>query len=146
MSWEFLISLSVLLVNDFYLKPHHPSALSGILSDLAGMVFFPILIVAFIEFALALVPRSRLASPLWFAWSTVCVGAMFIVVKFSAVGEAAYVAVVGPLTSLSVITPGIDGSGVVSDPWDIMAFVTAPVPYLVGRTWRRRPGVSRPNG
>lgn len=48
----FLAGLSVLLVNDFVLKPHLQNTLSGKLSDLAGLFVFPL-------FWVALFPRLR---------------------------------------------------------------------------------------
>ena len=36
-SWPFLLSLILLLLNDLYLKWHHPGVISGKLSDFAGL-------------------------------------------------------------------------------------------------------------
>lgn len=39
-----VVAVAVLVVNDHWLKAHHPGVLSGKLSDLAGMFFFPLLL------------------------------------------------------------------------------------------------------
>ncbi len=38
----FLSALALLLVNDLYLKSHHPSAITGKLSDLAAIITIPL--------------------------------------------------------------------------------------------------------
>ncbi|MCD4486084.1 hypothetical protein LQR31_16545 [Chromobacterium vaccinii] len=45
-SWPFLISLLLLLANDWWLKPSHPSWLSGKLSDFAGLMLIGLLLQA----------------------------------------------------------------------------------------------------
>ena len=49
-----LLALSLLIVNDWILKPSPwaPSALTGKLSDVAGLVFFPLLLTALVDCAL----------------------------------------------------------------------------------------------
>jgi hypothetical protein len=53
---------ALIAFNDFYLKPQHPGVLSGKLSDVGLCFFFPLFVVAVLEWAawLALdVPRAR---------------------------------------------------------------------------------------
>lgn len=45
----FLVSLTLLLLNDFYLKYHYPSVLTGKLSDFAGLFIFPFFFSAFFK-------------------------------------------------------------------------------------------------
>lgn len=45
-SWPFLISLALLLLNDFYLKRHHTGLLTGKLSDFSGI--FPVSLMFFV--------------------------------------------------------------------------------------------------
>lgn len=45
-SWPFLISLLLLLANDWWLKPSHPGWLSGKLSDFAGLMLIGLLLQA----------------------------------------------------------------------------------------------------
>ena len=42
-------SIALLLINDHYLKLHHPSWVTGKLSDVAGLVFFPLLLAAIVR-------------------------------------------------------------------------------------------------
>ncbi len=51
-SRAFLLSLSLLLLNDFYIKPHFPGLISGKLSDVAGLF-------AFALFWIAMFPKFR---------------------------------------------------------------------------------------
>ena len=46
-SWPFIVSLCLLLLNDLYLKPNHPSFLTGKLSDFSGVC-----LIAWVLFAL----------------------------------------------------------------------------------------------
>lgn len=146
LSWVFLVSLVALLVNDFYLKRAHPGAVSGILSDVAGMVFFPILIVAVAEFAMLLFPAKRFASVAWFAVAAAFIGVAFTVVKFTGWGEDAYTAVVAPVVEWTGSGLSLGTTGVVSDPADLLALLALPIPILVGRRWRGCSDAAHPEG
>lgn len=54
-----LIALVLVIVNDRVLKIHFPSAFTGKLSDFAGLIYFPLFVVALIEGARWLVNRRR---------------------------------------------------------------------------------------
>jgi hypothetical protein len=54
-----LLALGLLLLNDHVLKAAWPGPVTGKLSDLAGLIFFPLLMVSAAELALALVSRWR---------------------------------------------------------------------------------------
>lgn len=133
----FLLSLGLLLANDFVLKPHLPSPLSGILSDLAGMVFFPVFLVAVVELMCIVLPRKPGASPMWFCISSVLVGVLLVVVKFTEQGQAAYRALVAPLHEGPLAGLTIGGGGAVADPWDLLALLLIPVPIWVGYRHRK---------
>jgi hypothetical protein len=49
-------SIAILIANDHWLKYTHPSALTGKLSDFAGLTFFPILVMCLLELAM---PQRR---------------------------------------------------------------------------------------
>lgn len=119
---------------------------SGLLSDVAGMVFFPILLVAAVEALMFFTPGKRFAAPSWFAWATGFVAASFVAVKFTSWGESAYTTVVNPLVEWTGAGLSLGTTGVVSDPWDLLALVLVPVPYLVGRRWRGRTDAAHPEG
>ena len=138
LSLVFLASLGLLLLNDFLLKPYYPSSLSGILSDLAGMVFFPIFFVAIAEFIAVILPKSPLATPRWFYVATALVAFLLVSVKFTDLGQEAYRALVAPLMDTPVAGLTVGGGGAVSDPWDLLALFLSPLPVLVGLRYRRQ--------
>lgn len=74
-------SLVVLLVNDHVLKRAYPSWLTGKLSDVAGLVFFPLLLEAVVELGSARAKRLRSAVPL--AVAVVATGIVFTLAKTS---------------------------------------------------------------
>ena len=51
-----VLALAGLILNDHVLKPAHPGWLTGKLSDVAGLIFFPVLVVAVAELA---IPAAR---------------------------------------------------------------------------------------
>jgi len=131
----FLASLGLLLLNDFVLKPFFPGPVSGILSDLAGMVFFPVLLVGLAELLAWLLPGRPLARPSWFAWGTVFVVAAFLLVKYTTFGHEFYVDAIQPIGGL--IEPlGLGTTGASSDPWDLLALLLMPVPIWLGYRYR----------
>lgn len=138
LSWPFLLSLGALLLNDFILKRSVPGPATGFASDAAGIVFFPIALVAAAEYLAALLPGRPLARPSWFAAASVFVGGGFVLVKATAWGKQAYEYIVGPLDELLGSSFGIGGLGVVQDPLDLLALILIPVPIWVGYEWRGR--------
>lgn len=136
LSWPFLLALAALLLNDWFLKPYRPGWVSGFLSDAAGMVFFPILLVAAAEVLARLTHGRRLATPSWFAASAAVIVALFVFVKFTPLGEQLYAWLVAPVAAWWGPALNLSATGVVSDPWDLLALLLAPVPMLVGRHWR----------
>jgi len=142
LSPAFLVSLLLLLLNDFVLKPSYPGALSGILSDLAGMVFFPIFFVAVAEFIAAVVPPKPLASPRWFWISTAIIGFLLVFVKFTDVGQTFYRVLVAPLANGPLSSFTVGGGGAVADPWDLLALLLAPIPIWIGYRYRAKRSVT----
>lgn len=137
LAWPFLAALVALLINDFWLKENRPSPLSGILSDLAGMVFFPIALVALAELVAWALPSKPLARPSWFLAATALVGISLIAVKLWVPAATAYE------QALSVIPDalrfGTNATGVVQDPVDLLALLLAPIPIWIGFRWRSNP-------
>ncbi|WP_281328756.1 hypothetical protein [Polyangium sp. 6x1] len=54
-----LFALATLVVNDHVLKQRHPGWVTGKLSDVAGMVFFPLFLLAVIDMGGRLLGRAR---------------------------------------------------------------------------------------
>ena len=142
----FLLSLAALLVNDFVLKPFHPGWVSGFLSDAAGMVFFPVVLVAAAEVVAQWTPRRRFAAPTWFAAASGLIVLLFVSVKFTVWGESLYVALVAVPVGWLGSFLSLGSRGVVADPWDLLALLFAPAAYLVGRRWRSDANASHPAG
>ena len=128
--------LAAILVNDFVLKAMMPSALSGILSDVAGMLLFPCVGVALAEACLVLTPSRAFATPAWFLMASIVTAASFLLVKFTEAGEAAFVAATSAIPEVVHQVVGVNGEGASSDPRDLLALCMLPMPLLIGLRYR----------
>ena len=88
-------SVLLLLLNDHVLKHAHPSWWTGKLSDVAGLVFFPLLLEAIVELALAATHRYKHPSRMLNIVTIVITAIGFSWVKTTASGHAAYALVGG---------------------------------------------------
>lgn len=140
LSPAFLIALAMLLLNDLVLKPHFPGALSGIASDMAGMVFFPVFLVALSELASALLPDKPWASPRWFTVAALAVAMLFVVIKFTDMGGSIYTWVASPIEEIVGPLLNLPQVGVVRDPWDMLAVPFGLVAVWLGYRWRGASG------
>lgn len=131
LSWPFLVALIALFINDLVLKPYFPGHLSGIMSDIAGMIFFPMVLVAGAELLCLFLPKRPWATGRWFLTATVFIAVTFVIVKFTEIGESVYWALVEPVTFLAGPL-GLGQIGVVSDPWDLAALLLVPIPIWIG--------------
>lgn len=142
-----IISLAVLVVNDHFLKDRYHNAVTGKLSDAAGIVFFPLFLAAIIEVIAALATRRR--------WRfsevgiTVCVissGAAFALTKlWSPAGhiyriltagmEWPFFAVKSMITGTAI--PGVAGAHLVHDPSDLLVLPLLIIPWWFGSRARR---------
>lgn len=138
LAWPFLAAMAVLLINDFILKRWFPGPISGFASDAAGMVFFPVALVALAEGVSGLFPPRALARTWWFVLATALVATGFSLVKLTSWGEAAYEAIASPIDRALGEAFGLGGLGVVQDPWDLFALLLTPLPVWVGWKWRGR--------
>jgi hypothetical protein len=86
-----LASIALLVVNDHWAKAAHPGVVTGKLSDFAGMIFFPLLVVAAIELALGRRWRSRAALV---AVTAVCL-AVFAAINVSDTAGSMWAAALG---------------------------------------------------
>lgn len=74
-------SIAVLVVNDWYIKQHWPGPFAGKLSDVAGLIFFPLLLVALAELGALLVRRPWQATRSTFVAVAVIVAVVFASTK-----------------------------------------------------------------
>ena len=131
-----LTAVLVLVVNDWVLKGSGliPAALTGKLSDLAGLLFAPLLVTACLD--LSLMAAARLGAPVDFSLrpgklvaASVAVGALFTAVKLSP-------AAAGWLEGAAAAA-GL-GWRIAVDPGDLVA-----LPALAGAVWLGRREIAR---
>jgi hypothetical protein len=132
----FVGSLAVLLVNDHILKATAPALITGKLSDFAGLVMAPILIVGTIEFVSDRRQGQRTA---WVV--ALCVAAVFASIKLHPGAADTYRIIMGSILGLANGFP-IQQVNIlhVADPWDLIALPAVAVsPLLAGRAERQHP-------
>jgi len=133
-------ALVVVIVNDRVLKVRYPSEVSGKLSDFAGLVFFPLFLVAAIEGARWLYRRS--SWPLTsraVVVAVVVVGAAMVAIKTSQPAGDVYRTVMGavlyPVNAAASVArgdglPSLGRVGLVPDRTDLFA-----LPFLLVPVW-----------
>lgn len=140
--------LLILILNDHVLKSAYPGAVTGKVSDLAGLAFFPFFLQAAYEAWCAVRragPVSRSTS-LWVA--SVITGVGFVVVEVTPIGDASYRGALGLLqwipgaawalvggSTLPVLRPVV----ATPDPTDLAALVVLPLLNLASLRRIRRP-------
>jgi hypothetical protein len=136
-----LAAVAVLVVNDWLLKPRFgPSAVTGKLSDLAGLVFAPVVLSAALGLALHLaaalgarvdpsLSRRRLAG------CTIATGAVFAAVKLEPAAAHILVQLLSRLGRPAAIT---------LDPTDLLCLPALAVAIWIGRDELRRIPLGRP--
>jgi hypothetical protein len=106
-------SLAVLVVNDQILKRTWPGAVTGKLSDVAGLVVAPILIVAAVELVQRATGRWHAPSRRAVTFAVIATGLGFAAVKLLPPAEAAWELALGIVQwPLSVARDVLSGSGV----------------------------------
>ena len=134
-----LVALAVLALNDHVAKGRLPSWLTGKLSDVAGMIFFPLVLWALIELALRLAGRrERRAGHLYAA--VVATGAVFAAINLFEVAGDAYAWAVGALQwpfRAALRGELIDVAPVahVVDPSDLLALPALGIAVWIGRRY-----------
>lgn len=141
-----LTGVLTLVLNDHWGKGHLPPALSGKLSDFAGMVFFPLLLQSLWELS-----RRAPTSPAWrpskrVLWVCIALTAtVFTLVKTTRAGHAVYGLGVAALqwpfhAAVGLLTagraPGLTPVSCVMDATDLVALAALWVPLWVGTSRR----------
>jgi hypothetical protein len=136
------LAVVVLFVNDHALKHAYPGLVTGKLSDVAGMIFFPVLLTALLW---ALVPRARrsdAAHDRLLAIACVATALVFTLTKTTLLGNEAYRASWGalqwPYRALVALAhhrtlPRIARVVLVRDASDVLAVPFVLVAYATGR-------------
>ena|SRR5947208_3122278 len=140
-----LAGVCLLLLNDHYLKRAAPGWATGKLSDVAGMLFFPLFLQALIEMGQVASRRSWKPSMRVLVGCTVATAVVFALTKCWAPATLLYEYVVAWLQfPFRWAFRGIEHTGrvhLVRDPSDLVALPFALVPLMIAR--REGPLVSR---
>ncbi|GAA3798499.1 hypothetical protein [Cellulomonas soli] len=127
-----LVSLAVLLLNDHVLKAAAPGWVTGKLSDVAGLAFFPFLLLTGYEVLLRRAPSVRSARA-----AAGVTAVAFAAVKLSAVARALYSGTVGLLRyPVDVLVAGADSPVPVvvqPDASDVVAVIACALVVLAAR-------------
>lgn len=138
-----LAALGLLLLNDHVLKQAWPGPVTGKLSDLAGLVLFPIVLVSGWELILALAGRWRRPSLRALGLTAMATATAFALMKTDPLGAAVAGQLFGlgrwllalPVHALAGQLPPVTSTIVVVDPTDLVA-----VPAVALAMWA---GLSR---
>lgn len=136
-----LLAIVTLIVNDRILKTALPGFVTGKLSDVAGLLFFPLLMVAVVELAVSALGRWSGPSPRWITLAVVVTGLGFAAVKLLPAGETVYEVALGAaqwpfLATGAILTggsaPPFRAVALIRDPTDLVAIATLWIPMTIG--------------
>lgn len=144
-----LAAVLLLALNDHVFKHTHPSFVTGKLSDVAGLFFFPLLLDAMIEVALAVRGRYRGPSMRRLAVLVALTALSFAFMKTTDLGVRVYGLGLGairwPFVALAALVgsrplPALEPAGLIRDPSDLLALLVLPATIAFGRRRARAPG------
>ena len=135
-----ILAVALLLVNDHLLKAVAPGLLTGKLSDLAGMVFFPILLAELARVFARHVLRRRVRVAALMPGAVVATALVLIAVKTSPVAAMAWATSLGALQWLIGVgwmrgVP-LKPVAVVVDPTDLIALPMLLIPLVIAHRSR----------
>lgn len=136
-----LLAVALLVLNDHVLKAHAPGVVTGKLSDLAGLIFFPLLLAAAAEHAGLRRGRTAVIA------AALATGAVFAAIKLwepagdlYRIGLAAlqwpFRALAAALTDTAL--PALGRARLTADPTDLLVLPVLIVPVLLARPAPRR--------
>jgi len=129
----FLVLVLVTALNDHWGKALWPGPVTGKVSDLAGLGFFPIALVGVGELLAVPLGTSARARVKAVAAAALMTGAVFVAIKWSATASAWYQTTVQSLWQSFGVTIVVHN---VVDPSDLLALPALALP--IGMTLRRR--------
>lgn len=136
-----VVSVVVLIVNDHLLKAISPGVMTGKLSDVAGLAFFPLALVSAWEVLASALGRWRSPTPTSLLVATAATAGVFAVAKSSAAGNMLVSAALGTLqwAAASVFaligggaTPHLQRAVIAQDPTDLIALAALGVSVVIG--------------
>lgn len=137
-----IVAIAVLVVNDHALKWSLDNAVTGKLSDVAGLVFFPLLVLALLE----MVGAGPLRRRAHVVVASIVTAVVFAAIKLSPVANVAYAEIVGvlqwPAWALAAWidggpTPGVAPVDCVMDATDLWTLPALAVPIAITRADQR---------
>jgi hypothetical protein len=135
------VAIVTLIVNDRILKPALPGFITGKLSDIAGLVFFPLLVVAVAELAASGLGRWSGPSRRWMTLAVAVTGLGFAAIKLLPAGETAYEVALGaaqwPFLAVGAVlgggsAPPLRAVSLIRDPTDLVAIAALWIPMTIG--------------
>jgi hypothetical protein len=136
-----LAAILVLLVNDQVLKPLWPGLLTGKLSDVAGLLFAPLLIVAVAELIAGRAGRWRGPSRRWLGVAVAATGLGFAAIELVPQAEAIWKVALGviqwPISAIADLfagrpLPPIRPVGATADATDLVALPVVWLAHAIG--------------
>lgn len=133
-----VLSLLALVVNDHWLKAAHPSWLTGKISDVAGLIVAPVLLISIAEVVAWLSGRTLTGLRHPMAAVAAAVGFAFAAVQLIPAATNAYAELAGHSARVvAMIVPVVSSSGgsadVTADPADLAALIALIVPIRLSR-------------
>lgn len=133
-----LSSLAVLVLNDHLLKGVAPGWLTGKLSDVAGLVFLPFLIVATVDAIRRRRPPGILAAAVTASATAVVFAAIKLLDPVRSFAAEVAGVLRAPLDAGSALAagtalPSVSPAAIVADPSDVVAVVACAAIVLVAR-------------
>jgi hypothetical protein len=136
-----IAAVAVLIANDHVLKDRWPGMVTGKLSDVAGLVFFPLLLLSLVEVARALAGRLQHPSRRLLTTCIFVTGSIFAAAELVPVGDHLLEVVFGwlrwPIGALGE-APGRPGV-LTQDPADLFALPALLIAWVVGRRRTAQP-------
>jgi hypothetical protein len=136
-----LAAVALLVLNDHLLKHSFPGLVTGKLSDLAGLAFFPLLLQALWETGQVLLRRPWQPSARVLAVTTLATALAFSLVNLSTAASDAWALLLGalqwPVHALAALArgaapPGLRPTLSTRDPTDLLALPTLALAVRIG--------------
>lgn len=136
-------AIATLIVNDHLLKSHVPGWITGKLSDVAGMIFFPLFLFVLVAIAARVVRRPAIASRGALVACAILTAIVFALVKTWAPATIAIETALGalpwPIDAARALVggaeiPSLHRVAIVRDPSDLLALPFVAIACAIG--WR----------
>jgi hypothetical protein len=132
-----LLAITLLVVNDHVLKAAWPGVVTGKLSDVAGLFFFPLLLVAIAEVTASFLKHRQILSPRHLQAAVAATALVFTGVKLVPEVNATMAWLLGAAQRLGGLalggaSPSITPVSIARDPTDLVALPVLAVAFAIG--------------